>query len=243
MEKKGKANVVPGEVKNAGDLLKFLKNRPEIRFVSLVGVDFLGNDTDERIPVSYFLDHVHEIMDGGVQTDGSSVNLPGIATLNDAKIDFIVDAAGEWFVDENREYPLGSGEYLSTLRIPAFFKHGTETYCSRSLLKETAAFAQGRICEILQSDPLFEEEWGFPVSEMEDAYLTLGTELEFWVRTPAEHVSLQELSMSQMLKESYWKRTKGQVRRALEETLLVLEDYGYHVEMGHKEPEESLPGP
>ena len=235
MDEKGKVNIVPEEMKNPADLPKFLKNRPEIRFVSLVGVDFLGNDTDERIPVSYFLEHVHEIMDGGVQTDGSSVNLPGIATLNDAKIDFIVDAEGEWFVDMNREYPLDNGGYLSTLRIPAFFKHGEETFCSRSLLKETAAFTEGRICEILQSDPLFEEEWGFPASEIKHAYLTLGTELEFWVRTPAEHVSLQELSMSQMLKESYWKRTKGQVRSALEETLLVLEGYGYDVEMGHKE--------
>ena len=235
MKEKERVYIVPGEVKNPEALPGFLKNRPEIRFVSLVGVDFLGNDTDERIPVSYFLDHIHEIMDGGVQTDGSSVNLPGIATLNDAKIDFIVDTTGEWFVDENREFPLGNGECLSTLRIPAFFKHGADTYCSRSLLKEAAAFVEAQICEILQGDPFFEEEWGFPAEDIEYAYLTLGTELEFWVRTPAEQVPLQELTMSQMLKESYWKRTKGQVRRALEEALLVLDSYGYDVEMGHKE--------
>ncbi len=235
MKEKGKVTVVPGDVKNSEALPEFLKGRPEIRFVSLVGVDFLGNDTDERIPVSYFLDHLREIMDGGVQTDGSSVNLPGIATLNDAKIDFIVDTAGEWYVDENREYPLENGEYLSTLRIPAFFKHGDDTYCSRSLLKETSAFTENRVLEMLQNDPLFEEERGFSAEEVDHVYLTLGTELEFWVRTPAEQVPLQELSMSQMLKESYWKRTKGQVRRALEETLLTLDAYGYQVEMGHKE--------
>ena len=227
--------IVPGEFKSARKLSSFLKGRPEIAFVSLVGIDFLGNDTDERIPVPYFLNHINEIMDGGVQTDGSSVNLPGIATLNDAKIDFFVDPRGEWFIDENREYPLDQGTYLSTLRIPAFFKHGSDFYCSRSLLKSTSSFVEEAILELVKQDPFFQEEWGFSGERINAVFLTLGTELEFWVRTPAEQVDLEELSLSQMLKESYWKRTKGQVRNALEEALLLLESYGYGVEMGHKE--------
>ena len=38
-----------------------------------------------------------------------------------------------------------------------------------------------------------------------------------------------------MLKEQYWKRTTGPVRTALEEVLLVLDKYGFEMEMGHKE--------
>ena len=38
-----------------------------------------------------------------------------------------------------------------------------------------------------------------------------------------------------MLKEQYWKRTTGPVRTALEETLLILQRYGFDMEMGHKE--------
>ncbi|EPS54098.1 glutamine synthetase, partial [Clostridium botulinum Af84] len=36
---------------------------------------------------------------GCVQTDGSSVVLPGIATLNNAKVDMIVDMDVNWFID------------------------------------------------------------------------------------------------------------------------------------------------
>ena len=38
-----------------------------------------------------------------------------------------------------------------------------------------------------------------------------------------------------MLQESYWKRTKGAVRSALELSLMLLEKYGLEPEMGHKE--------
>ena len=38
-----------------------------------------------------------------------------------------------------------------------------------------------------------------------------------------------------MLKEQYWKRTTGPVRTALEEVMLVLQKYGFSMEMGHKE--------
>ena len=60
-------------------------------------------------------------------------------------------------------------------------------------------------------------------------------ELEFWVKTPNSDAELEELSTSQVLHEQYWTRTKGKVRTALEETLLLMESYGFEPEMGHKE--------
>lgn len=38
-----------------------------------------------------------------------------------------------------------------------------------------------------------------------------------------------------MLKESYWKRTRGDIRSCLEESLILLQKYGLNPEMGHKE--------
>lgn len=32
-------------------VLSLLRTHPEIRFVSLVGIDLAGNDTDEKIPI------------------------------------------------------------------------------------------------------------------------------------------------------------------------------------------------
>src|SRR3712207_8847665 len=40
---------------------------------------------------------------GSVQTDGSSVSFPGIATLNNAQLDMIADLNVNWFVDYNHE--------------------------------------------------------------------------------------------------------------------------------------------
>ena len=47
--------------------------------------------------------------------------------------------------------------------------------------------------------------------------------------------SREQLFIAQTLKEQYWKRTYGEVRTALEETLTILDKYGFEVEMGHKE--------
>ena len=35
-------------------VLSLLAQHPEIRFVSLIGIDLAGNDTDERIPIEVF---------------------------------------------------------------------------------------------------------------------------------------------------------------------------------------------
>ena len=36
-------------------VLSLLAQHPEIRFVSLVGIDLAGNDTDEKIPIEIFI--------------------------------------------------------------------------------------------------------------------------------------------------------------------------------------------
>ena len=37
------------------EIIGLLKEHPEIKFVSLVGIDLAGNDTDEKIPVKLFI--------------------------------------------------------------------------------------------------------------------------------------------------------------------------------------------
>ena len=41
-------------------ILESLREHPEIKFVSLVGVDLAGNDTDEKIPMRIFLKDLDE---------------------------------------------------------------------------------------------------------------------------------------------------------------------------------------
>ena len=102
------------------EILNTLKAHPEIKFVSLVGIDMAGNDTDEKIPMRIFLKDIDEFYAGtAVQTDGSSVVLTGIATLNNAKVDMPVDPSVNWFVDYNMEnYDEETGKPIGTLRIP-----------------------------------------------------------------------------------------------------------------------------
>ena len=74
-------------------VLSLLRTHPEIRFVSLVGIDLAGNDTDEKIPIEIFMKDYDDFFEGkAVQTDGSSVVLMDIATLNDARVDMVADA-------------------------------------------------------------------------------------------------------------------------------------------------------
>ena len=225
---------VPDQFKNPETLKTYLNNFKEIRFISLVGIDFLGNDTDERIPVDYFIKNMTDIFSGGVQTDGSSVNLPGIATLNDAKIDFVIDTGSKWFVDHNFDNLTAEGKPVATVRIPIFFKHHNKLCCSRSVLKNTMNHVRKELIAIITANKdLLPEPARY--SEIKDIEFTLGTELEFWVRSAVDKVPARDLEVSQMLKESYWKRTKGQVRTCLEEALETLVLYGFEPEMGHKE--------
>ena len=82
---------IPKENHTKDQVREILSKHPEIKFVSFVGIDLSGNDTDEKIPVNLFLDDLDSFLHGvAVQTDGSSVVLPGIATLNNAKVDAII---------------------------------------------------------------------------------------------------------------------------------------------------------
>ena len=66
--------VISKEKQNKKDLLEILQQQQQIRFVSLVGIDFLGNDTDEKIPIKNFIKDIDTFLSGtAVQTDGSSV--------------------------------------------------------------------------------------------------------------------------------------------------------------------------
>ena len=64
---------IPKDKYNKKDLTKLLSKHKEIKFVSFVGIDLYGNDTDEKIPISYFLDNFDSLMNTGVQTDRKSV--------------------------------------------------------------------------------------------------------------------------------------------------------------------------
>ncbi|NBG89509.1 glutamine synthetase [Isachenkonia alkalipeptolytica] len=216
-------------------LKEILSIHSYIKFVSLVGVDLGGNDTDEKIPVSLFLKELDSFLKEGVQTDGSSVILHKIATLNNAKVDLIPDLEVNWFVDYNYYYEDSKTNMpLGTLRIPAFLKHDGKMVDSRSILKRAENYFEEFMLESIHR---------YKNGQLKDLYdrgvkkvlLTTATELEFWVKTPEESADEEKLTTSQMLKEQYWKRTKGNVRTALEEVMIILEDYGFGPEMAHKE--------
>jgi len=218
------------------ELLDLLKDHPEIRFVSLVGMDIMGNGTDERIPMSLFIEDIEEFLSGGVQTDGSSVVLPGIATLNNGKVDLIADTDCKWFIDynfENIDYQ--TNKPVGTLRIPAFLMHDNVFVDSRSILKNAVKHFEEETMELFRKYPHLIEEYGIKYEDIESIVLTSATELEFWVKTPNDMADVEALSASQELQEQYWKRTKGVVRTSLEQSLLLMEKYGMKPEMGHKE--------
>lgn len=219
------------------DVLKQVKAHPEIKFVSLVGVDMAGNDTDEKIPVRIFLKDIDEFYAGtAVQTDGSSVVLPGIATLNNAKVDMPVDPSVNWFVDYNMEYYDEETEKpVGTLRIPSFLIHEGKRVDSRAVLADTLSYVKKNLLQLFKKNPKMSGLESVNGSDVTDIQFTSATELEFWVKTPLEDAAIEEMSASQVLQEQYWERLHGVVRTAMETCLLELDKYGFKVEMGHKE--------
>ena len=228
---------IPKNKHSIEDIKSILNLHPEIKFVSLVGVDLSGNDTDEKIPVSLFLDDINTFLHGvAVQTDGSSVVLPGIATLNNAKVDMIADLNCNWFVDYNYDFidPI-SNKPIGTLRIPCFLLHNDVAVDSRNILKSAVNTFKDTLWTIFESHPEVLESFNISKEQIEDIVITSATELEFWVKTPNNVAEIEELSASQTLHEQYWTRTKGSVRTAMEECLLLMDEYGFEPEMGHKE--------
>ena len=218
------------------EIIQQLNEHPEIKFVSLVGIDLAGNDTDEKIPVRLFIKDIDEFYAGrAVQTDGSSVVLPGIATLNNAKVDMPVDPSVNWFVDYNYEYlDEETNKPVGTLRIPSFLIHEGKHVDSRAILTDTLTFVKKELLDLFHKQLEID---GLEVSgsDITDIVFTSATELEFWVKTPLEEAAIKEMSASQVLQEQYWERTHGAVRCALEKCVVALDEYGLGVEMGHKE--------
>ena len=229
---------VPAARHTKEELLIILTTHPEIKFVSLAGIDLAGNDTDEKIPINLFLKDFDKFFRGGaVETDGSSVVLTGLATLNNAKVDMIVDAQVNWFVDYNCDNICKeTGRPVGTLRIPAFLVHNGVKVDSRSILEQSTSYVKSELIKLLKTHPKVSGMEYLDPTEVEDIIFTVGTELEFWVRTPdVEKAEVSILSATQLMQENYWARTRGQARSALEKAVLELAKYGLEPEMGHKE--------
>ena len=229
---------LPREVHTQEKMTAILAIHPEVKFVSLVGIDIGGHDTDEKIPVELFVKDMEKFLQQGVQTDGSSVVLPKIAALNNAKVDIIPDMDVNWYVDYNFEYiSEDTGLPVGTLRMPAFLRHNETTEVgSRVILRDAAETFRTEVLQLIKDNPYVCEylDLNSP-DEIEKIVMTGATELEFWVKTPEDRADREQLSTSQELKEQYWQRTRGPVRSALEKSLMILERYGFEVEMGHKE--------
>ena len=228
---------IPSNNHNKKDIVDILSKNTQIKFVSLVGIDLSGNDTDEKIPTKLFLEDLDSFLGGvAVQTDGSSVVLPGIATLNNAKVDMVADLDCNWFVDYNYDnIDEETNRPIGTLRIPCFLYHDGVAVDSRFLLKSSVQTFKDSLWDILDKNPKLLEVFNIKKDDIEDIVLTSATELEFWVKTPNDTAEIEELSTSQVLHEHYWTRTKGNVRTALEQTLVLMDKYGFEPEMGHKE--------
>jgi glutamine synthetase len=227
--------IKPYELKRV-ELIKLLTKHPEVKFVSLAGVDLTGNTTDERIPIDMFLEDIDEFLNGSVQTDGSSVVLPGIATLNNGKVDLVADIGSNWYIDYNFEhFDKTTGKPVGTVRIPSFLNHNNTFVDSRSVLKNAENCFKAGILSILEKYPAVLEQYNLKFEDVGDIVLTAATELEFWVKTPNDAADIEALSASQELQEQYWKRTRGAVRTALEQSLLLMDKYDLQPEMGHKE--------
>ncbi|MBW9152408.1 glutamine synthetase [Clostridium estertheticum] len=228
--------VIPKEKHSEKDIKDILLAHSEVKFVSLVGIDLSGNDTDERIPMKIFLDDISGFSNGVVQTDGSSVVLPGIATLNNAKLDMLADADCNWYIDYNYENIDAETQLpIGTLKIPCTLLHDKIPVDSRSILKRSVETFKTTLLDLLKENPSALSSFDFEYKDIDNLMLTSATELEFWVKTPNDKADIEELSTSQVLKEQYWSKTKGNVRTALEQTLLLMQEYGFEPEMGHKE--------
>lgn len=224
------------EYHDVENLKKILSEHPEIQFASLMGVDIGGNGTDEKIPIKLFIKDMEEMLRYGIQTDGSSVELQGIADLNNARVDLLPDADCTWFIDYNYEYYNDeNGLPVGTLKIPSFIIHDGKLVCSRSILKRAQVHFKNEINNVLKKHPEITRSLDFKYEDVDEILLTVATELEMWVKTPEQSADFEELHVSQILKEQYWKRTMGTVRTVLEKIMNLLECYDLKPEMAHKE--------
>ena len=190
--------VIKPEEQNRASLTEILTAHPEIKFVSFMGVDFAGNDTDEKVPISLFLKDIDGIMEGmAAQTDGSSVVLTGIATLNNARVDMKIDSSVNWYIDYNYEhFDTATGKMIGTLRIPCFLVHNNIRVDSRSILHDTLDYVEKELTELFKKHPQVAGLEHINGEDIEKLIFTCATELEFWVKSPREDAPIEALSSS-----------------------------------------------
>lgn len=219
------------------EIIRILGQNSNIKFVSLSAVDLAGNHTDEKILIRALKDNYDEFMKKGIQTDGSSVYLPEIAEINDARVDLIPDSEVRWFIDYNKNnIDEKTGKAIGTLVIPAKLVHNGIEVCSRSILKNAVSNFESAMLQTINCSEKMLLDLGTDKNDpLKEVIVTVATELEFWVKSPDMMPSRNSLISSETLKEQYWKRTVGRVRTALENSLLLIDDYGMVAEMGHKE--------
>ena len=229
--------VIRKEDHNSEKLIQILNDNKQIRFVSLMGIDLGGNATDEKIPIELFIKDMDDFLEKGIQTDGSSVELHEIATLNNAKVDLLPDLDVNWYIDYNTEITdYETNLPVGTLKIPSFLIHNNKKVCSRGILERATNNLENTLMYLLKKYPNLLNNLDIDsVDDIENINITSATELEFWVSTPEDKADLEKLYVSQSLKEQYWKKTQGTIRSALERTLIILQELGVEPEMGHKE--------
>lgn len=228
---------IPKDKLTPESLTQILDQHDEIRFVSIAAVDLIGHETDTKIPIKIFRKDMNLFFEGiAAQTDGSSVFLPEIATLNNAKVDMVADTDCNWFVEYN--YGLldeATGKPLGTLKVPCYLYHEGVAVDSRHILQEAENHFKERIWKLFRENESIQEEFALTAEDIEAVELSVATELEFWVKSPSTNGDIEALSTSQELKEQYWSKTRGAVRSAMEEVLVYMDLYGVEPEMGHKE--------
>ena len=233
---KGLIYKIKKEEHNEKSLKKILDMHAEIKFVSLMTVDLFGNVTDERIPINLFIKDIDKFLHRtAVQTDGSSVDLPKIAEINNAKVDMVIDKECDWFIDYNEELFDDNNEPIGTIIIPSFLYHNGSAVDSRSILKNTVQKTKQEILYLLDNNKEFADKYSINPKNIKNIDYTVATELEFWVKTPNEDTEIEDLKTSQGLHEQYWNKIDGSVRTAIEQCLLLMDKYELNPEMGHKE--------
>ena len=229
--------VIKKEDHNISKIVQILNTNKQIKFISLMGIDLGGNATDEKIPVELFKKEIDDFLYKGVQTDGSSVELHEIATLNNAQVNLLADLDVNWYIDYNDDLTdYETNLPVGTLKIPSFLIHNNKKVCSRGVLQRATNNLENTIIDLLKKYPNLLDNIDIDsVEDIEKINITSATELEFWVSTPEDKADLDKLYVSQSLKEQYWKKTQGTIRSALEKTLIILQELGVEPEMGHKE--------
>ena len=228
---------IPPEEHGSETLRRLFKEHDEVKFVSFMGIDLGGNATDEKIPIRLFIEDMEKFLEFGIPTDGSSVVLHEIATLNNARLDIIPDLEVNWMVDYNHDLIDEKSKLpVGTLVIPSFLIHDNKRVGSRAILDRAFKYFKKSTMDLLKKYPHLLDNIGVKdINKIVDIQLTSATELEFWVKSPEDLANVEKLSTSQTLKEQYWKRTQGTVRTALEKTILEMDKYRLKPEMGHKE--------